>query len=412
MRSKSLLAFCALCFVILSCNEGDSPLQEELEDPSIIPGQYIVVFKDDQATSGRVNEPEFSNREDKIAYSSQVSLQAEKEINSFLQENQIQANQVSAKFTYLYSGFAAKLSKEEVLNLENDPRVDFVEQDRMLTLDYEVEAEYTAETLPYDFSGGRTEAQPTQCAVQNASGFVNSSGDSNLIWIVDTGIDLDHPDLNVNRSLSRSFADGSADDSNGHGTHVAGIAAAINNDFGVVGVAAGAPVVAVDVLGRGSAPTSTIIRGMDYVSQNDRSGDVVNMSLGPRNRTGCSNNSSYRRALARLNDQSHIALAAGNSSDDARFYDPACQNLNRVYTVASMTCNGGFSSFSNFGSPVDWIATGSSVVSTYSGGRYARLSGTSMASPVVAGILHVRNGAPRQCGTVSFRGTNYKIACK
>jgi len=77
-----------------------------------------------------------------------------------------------------------------------------------------------------------------------------------------------------------------------------------------------------------------------------------------------------------------------------------------------MTCGNGFSSFSNYGSPVDWIATGSSVTSTYRGGGYATLSGTSMASPVVAGILHARNAAPRQCGTVTNRGRTYKVACR
>ena len=413
MRSKkNLWVFCALCFMVLSCNEEDSQIQEPM-DSQAISGQYIVVFKDEAITSGRKNEPVFTNRDEKISYAKAVSLEVKKEMDSFFEENRISADNVEAKFTSIYSGFVAKLDKDELARLENDPRVDFIEQDRILTLDFEVEAVYTEETLPSNLSeGGRVEAQTTTCAIQNAGGFGNAVGDQAWIWILDTGIDLDHPDLNVNISYSRSFADSSPDDSNGHGTHVAGIAAAESNSFGVVGVAAGATLVAVDVLGSGSAPTSTIISGMDYVAANDIAGDVVNMSLGPRNRTGCSSSSAYRSALARLNDQSHIALAAGNSADDARFYDPACQNLSRVYTVASMTCSQSFSSFSNFGSPVDWIATGSSVTSTYRGGGYATISGTSMASPVVAGILHERNGAPRQCGSVSFGGISYRVACR
>ncbi|MGB5929156.1 MAG: S8 family serine peptidase, partial [Cyclobacteriaceae bacterium] len=256
-------------------------------------------------------------------------------------------------------------------------------------------------------------AQTTTCAISNAGGTVNGSGSNLFIWIVDTGIDLDHPDLNVNTQYGRAYVDGSPDDGNGHGTHVAGIAAAVSNSIGVVGVSAGAPVVPIDVFGSsGSTSTSTIIQGMDFVAQNDISGDVVNMSLGPRFRTGCSSASAYRSALDRLNDQSFVALASGNSGDDAAFYDPACQNLPNVFTVASMTCSKGWSSFSNFGTPVDYIATGSSVTSTYRGGGYATISGTSMASPVIAGVLHARGSAPRACGSVSFGSRSYTIGCR
>ena len=410
---KSLWAALALCLIVFSCNEEESEVvQQDPSQESLIPGQYIVVFNEESIGSGRANEPVFTDRNEKVNYSKQVSAEINLQMDQFLTDNSISDKQVEARYTSVFSGFVATLSAEEVANLENDPRVAFVEQDRMVKLDFEVEAVYTADDLPADLSEGRAEAQTTTCAISNASGFGNANGSNTFIWIVDTGIDLNHPDLNVNTTYSRSFADGSADDSNGHGTHVAGIAAAVNNSIGVVGVSAGATLAAVDVLGNGSAPTSTIISGMDYVASNDISGDVVNMSLGPRFRTGCSSSSAYRSALNRLNDQSLIALAAGNSSDDASFYDPACQNLSRVYTVASMTCGGSFSSFSNFGSPVDWIATGSSVTSTYRGGGYATLSGTSMASPVVAGILHERGGAPRQCGTVNFGGRSYRVACR
>ena len=414
MRTKNFfMALLAMTVIIYSCNNNESVIDEvQPTDETAIPGQYIVVFKDGAVTSGRSGEPEFTDRNLKTEYSSQKIAASEKEMQLFFDENNISSDRIETKFTSVFSGFVAKLSTAEVAALRNDPNVDFVEQDRMMTLDFEVEAVYAEGEIPAEATGGRAEAQTTTCAINNASGFANGAGKNTWIWIVDTGIDLNHPDLNVQTSYSRSFADGSPDDSNGHGTHVAGIAAAVNNSTGVVGVSAGATVVAVDVLGSGSAPTSTIIAGMDYVAANDISGDVVNMSLGPRNRTGCSGSSAYRSALERLNNQSRVALAAGNSADDARFYDPACQNLSGVYTVASMTCSKGFSSFSNYGTPVDWIATGSSVTSTYRGGGYATLSGTSMASPVVAGILHARNGAPRQCGTVSNRGRTYRIACR
>ena len=410
---KCLCVLVALALFVFSCNEEESYIAEEVSiDESLIPDQYIVILKEKAFPSGRTNEPIFTDRAEKLKYSKEIASRVSKELNSFYNENRINRSQIKAEFTSLYSGFVANLNKEELSMLQNDPRVDFVEQDRMVKLDVEVEAVYTEDELSAAIRGSRTQAQTTTCAIDNASGFGDGSGKQTFIWIVDTGIDLDHPDLNVEQNFSRSFADSSPDDSNGHGTHVAGIAAAINNSIGVVGVSAGAPVVAVDVLGSGSAPASQVISGLNYIASNDISGDVVNMSLGPRSRTGCSSTSAYRTALVSLNDQSFIALAAGNSSDDASFYDPACHNLSRVFTVASMTCSGQFSSFSNFGSPVDWIATGSSVTSTYLNGGYATISGTSMASPVVAGILHDRNAAPSSCGSVSFNSSTYSIACR
>ncbi len=398
--------------VMASCQ--DDAMESELPTSAVAEpsanGQYIVVFKEDAVPHGRLGEPTFTSRADKAAYSRTNQIRVAKRVQSFLSKEKVASGKADRVFSSALAGFAAEMTAAEAQKVAQDPTVAFVEPDREITLDYQLEEVYTKDELLTEQSNAR---QTTTCATSNAGGAGDGSNREAFIWIVDTGIDLDHPDLNVNTEFGRAFVDGSPDDAQGHGTHVAGIAGAIANDVGILGVSAGAPVVPVDVFGNGGSTfTSTIISGMDYVAANDLAGDVVNMSLGPRNRTGCDTNSAYRLALERLNNQSLVALAAGNSNDDAAFYDPACQNLSNVYTVASMTCNGNFSSFSNFGEPVDWIATGSSVTSTYPGGGYATLSGTSMASPVVAGILHQRGRAPQSCGSVTFEGRSYPVACR
>src|SRR5678815_3248042 len=108
-------------------------------------------------------------------------------------------------------------------------------------------------------------------------------GTGKTAWIIDSGIDFDHPDLNVDVKRSKSFLTGntSADDENGHGTHVAGIIGAKNNNFGVLGVASGANLVSLRVLDKdGNGTLSSIIQALAYVNANGKAGDVVNMSIG------------------------------------------------------------------------------------------------------------------------------------
>lgn len=217
-------------------------------------------------------------------------------------------------------------------------------------------------------------------------------------WVIDSGIDVDHPDLNVDVARSRSFInDSSPDDANGHGTHVAGTIAARNNSIGVVGVAPGAPVVAVRVLDRrGRGTTSGVIAGVDYVAATASTGDVANMSLG-----GGVSTALDAAVISAASKGIKFTLAAGNESDDADNHSPARANHANIYTVSAMSSSGAFASFSNYGNPpVDFAAPGVSIRSTYKGGGYATLSGTSMAAPHVAGILMTQNNVGSS-GTVS-----------
>jgi len=208
---------------------------------------------------------------------------------------------------------------------------------------------------------------------------------------------LDHADLNVDVARSRTFVDRTknADDENGHGTHVAGTVAALNNTIGVVGVAAGAPVVAVRVLDRrGSGSYSWIIAGVDYVGANAKSGDVVNMSLG-----GPSSDALDQAVLNAAAKGIKFAIAAGNESQNSNNVSPARVNHQNVYTISAMDSKDVFASFSNYANPpVDYCAPGVNIYSTYKGGGYSTLSGTSMASPHACGVLLL--GAPRTDGYV------------
>ena len=200
--NKCLCVLVVLALFVFSCSEEESYIAEELStDESLIPDQYIVVLKEKSFPSGRTNEPTFTDRAEKLKYSEEVASRVSKQLSSFYDENRINRSQIKAEFTSLYSGFVAKLSDEELSILQNDPRVDFIEQDRMVKLDVEVEAVYTEDELKAATSGSRTQAQTTTCAINNASGFGIGSNKQTFIWIVDTGIDLDHPDLNVQRQL-------------------------------------------------------------------------------------------------------------------------------------------------------------------------------------------------------------------
>lgn len=366
--------------------------QQLSTDPSAYEGRYIVVFKDEVSTAYRSRLPqEPTRREEKIEYVERVRDIAQQEVKRLLAEVGIQRTSFEQIYGNVFLGFADKLTTEEVKILRQDSRIAIIEPDREVQLE------------PVEVIEHTNASQVTPWGITRVGGFVNAAGLSRWAWVIDSGIDLTHPDLTVNTQFSRTFVGGTPTDQNGHGTHVAGTIAARNNTIGVVGVAAGATVVSVRVFGAsGSSSNSVIISGIDYVAGAALARDVVNMSLGG-GASSAVDNATINAASKGL----YIAVAAGNSSANANNFSPArvnyfnSSNGGRVITISAMDSQDRFASFSNFGNPpIDFCAPGVSIYSTYRNGGYATLSGTSMATPHVAGIMLVNNGTVRTNGFV------------
>ena len=296
-------------------------------------------------------------------------------------------------------GFSIHASARGVeMMARNNPRIDYCEQDQVMAIVDPVEA------LAGKPGGGGTTlpAQVTTLAgVDRVFGRV--AGATGTACVIDTGIDLDHPDLNVDVARSRNFVsnESSPNDLNGHGSHVAGTIAGIDNGIGTYGVAPGAKLVAIRVLNRrGSGSNSDVIAGVNYAATTAAGCTVANMSLGG----GVSTLLDSAVLNASLTGVK-FALAAGNETDDANNHSPARVNGQNVYTIAAFSATtGNWASFSNYGSPVDYAEPGVSVFSTWKDAGYNTISGTSMATPHFAGLLLI--GSIRSPDSVTRTGAS------
>lgn len=394
--SKSLMAVCLSAMVTFTaCNqEQDAVLDQDVQDAqlsdNIIPGSYIVILKEDSDANGRaLRSRDFGSREDKASAFDSNHRKINDEVSTVLQKHGIAAENLKHVYSASLAGFAANLSDAQVAALKSDSRIAKIEPDMKVEL---------SQVKQQPMGTAEVQAQSTPWGISRVGGFVNFTNSNVWAWVIDTGIDLDHPDLNVNTSYSRSFVGGNADDGNGHGTHVAGTIAAKNNTIGVVGVAAGATVVAVKVLAaNGSGSMSGILSGVDWVSRYGYAGDVANMSLGGGAYTTLDN-----AVINASNQGIWFAVAAGNESQNANNVSPARANGARVRTVSAHDSNDRFASFSNYANPpIDFCAPGVSIQSTWRYGGYNTISGTSMATPHVAGIMLVNNGTINTRGYVS-----------
>ena len=205
-----------------------------------------------------------------------------------------------------------------------------------------------------------------------------NTADPVKVGIIDTGISNKHPDLlaNVKGGVNTINSRKGWNDDNGHGSHVAGIVAAINNTSGVVGAAPATDLYAIKVLGaNGSGYLSDVIEGIQWAMVNGM--QVINMSLG----TGSDIQSLHDAVIAAKNASVVVIAAAGNSGGSVIY--PAAYS--EAIAVSATDQNNVIASWSSRGPEIDLAAPGVSIYSTYKGTGYATLSGTSMAAPHVAG---------------------------
>ena len=360
MKRLALLAVAALPMVIVA-----QPAQAQGRG-EIIPGSYVCVFNRGAVSRGN----------------------AQAEANRAAQAGAAQLKHV---YSVALQGFAVNASPQGIERMRAaNPNIAYCEADQVFTTG-PIRAD-----APPGGGGSVQPAQETPWGIARVNG--GAAGTFATAWIIDSGIDLDHPDLRVDVQRSRNFVERetSPEDLNGHGTHVSGTIAALDNTIGVIGVAPGAPVVAVRVLDRrGSGSTSGVIAGVDYVAQYGRPGDVANMSLGGGVSTAL--DTAVVNAAA---GGVRFVLAAGNESDNANNHSPGRANGPNVFTVSAFGVGDRWASYSNYGNPpVDYAEPGSSIKSTWKDGAYNTISGTSMATPHLAGLL--LTGAVRSGGVVT-----------
>jgi subtilisin family serine protease len=323
----------------------------------IIPNDYIVVMKDDFLSS----------------------------IHSLAGKVQSEGATVEHIFDHVLPGFAVNVPNDEVLEtIMQNPNVDYVQPD--------VKVKVFAQNLPTGVN--RIDGDLSSTKSGDSSGSVNAD-----IAILDTGIDLNHPDLNVYKQVTFVPGTSNADDDDGHGTAVAGVAAAKDNSQGVVGVAPGARLWAIKVLdSNGMGSGSDIIKGIDYVTEHADEIEVVNLSFGAVGKNDALHNAIIRSVEAGVT----YATAAGNEGMDASNVFPAsfpeviavsaivdtdgkCGGISTVSTTAGKDDT--FASFSNYGPVVDLAAPGVLVKTTTIGDSYMSFSGTSAATAHVTGAV-------------------------
>ena len=341
--------------------------------PEFVPGQVIVKYRSDAAAISRVS----------------LLLRGVTPIQNLGENTQLVTVPVGSTIS------------TTIAQLKQDPNVVFAEPN------YIAHASVTPNDQYY------VQYQPELRKIQADLAWNYSTGSGIRVGVLDTGIQANHPDLTGKVAVQYDFVDNdsTAQDGNGHGTHTAGtVAARTNNSIGVASVGYDAQLVIGRVLGNdGSGSYAAIVSGIRWAA--DQRAIIISMSLG-----GSSGSQALSDAIDYAAGKGCLVIAAaGNSNSNLPSY-PAYYT--KVLAVGAVDNNDVKASFSNYGSWVDIVAPGVNIASTYPTNQYAQLSGTSMATPIVAGSAalvwkywgtangptFVRNKLTQKADFVSFGG--------
>ncbi|KIH89792.1 proteinase T precursor [Sporothrix brasiliensis 5110] len=352
MYKLAVLSFLSVALAAPALPKRDSPAPLiRSRNANLIPGKYIVKMKDGIPAA---------TLQDAIdtADSAQV-------------DHVYKADGAS------FRGFALRLDSQGLANLRDHPGVDYIEQDAIVKIDTYVTE--TANPLPWGLARISHKANTSTSYTYD-----DSAGDGTCAYVIDTGIYVGHPEFEGRATWLANYAgDGQNSDGNGHGTHVSGTIGSAT-----YGVAKKTKLFAVKVLdSSGQGSFSGVIAGIDFVAQDAATrtgcskGTVANMSLG-----GGFSAAVNSAAAALVSAGVFLAVAAGNSADDASYYSPASEPT--VCTVAASETVDDVAYYSNYGSVVDIFAPGTNVLSTWIGSTTATntISGTSMATPHITGL--------------------------
>jgi subtilisin family serine protease len=377
------IAFAAIVLVgMASCAEDNqeavevTDAQENMTFPNYsttpIDGQYFVILHDNQINF-RIDPDDYEG--------AQAAMR--KEAISFLAQYKLSEEDLDRTYTMALTGFTARISKEKIHEISTDPRVKYVEQDRMGMLGRPIDHPRNQPEEPL------VNTQSIPWGIKRVGGPFQYSG-RHSVFILDTGIDLNHPDLNIDTQkgfdpYNRFRKDWNFNDEHGHGTHVAGTVGALDNHFGVVGVAAGVPVVPIKIFfGPWAAYTySGMVAGIEHLGVRGIPGDVANLSFG-----GFDESRVLDDALLNVSEKRRIwmVIASGNSALPATAFSPARVVGNYTITVSAIDSRDRRAWFSHYGEPIKYAAPGVNVVSTWRGGGYSNQTGTSMSAPHVSGL--------------------------
>ncbi|WP_047982206.1 S8 family peptidase [Ornithinibacillus contaminans] len=335
---------------LLAKSPGESVVSKSVEKGKQVEGEVIVKFKDNTSVSAQ------------STVLAQVGANVKKDVDA-----------VKSSFLVLEVEDVEKV----ITALNNNPTIDYAEPNYILSAAWSPNDTYFSPSYQYGLFN--TDADLAWDVAKGSA--------SQEIAVLDTGVDYTHPDLDgkVIRGYDFVQNDNTPLDQNGHGTHVAGIAAAeTNNGTGIAGMAPNTKILAVRVLdASGNGSLADIADGITYAA--DSGAEVINLSLG----CNCATQTLENAVNYAWNRGAVVVAAAGNDGVSTTFEPASYANVIAVGAVGS---NNRKASFSNWGTWVDVMAPGVDIASTYPSNRYVYMSGTSMASPFVAGQAALLKG--------------------